>query len=127
MFQFFFQSFLFHNKMTMKRSSSENANVKKKFPKLDTEDDTVDYTKSLTAEDVEDIVSDNEEKLDDVNKPEKIKAAKKAQAIKKKTDKENKISKKTKGKLNNTNGMYILYEFNFICIFEVSLKLLLIY
>lgn len=98
--------------MTMKRNSSKDVNIKKKLPKLDTEDDAIDYTKSLTADDVEEIESGNEEKLDDVNKPEKIKAAKKAQVIKKKapkTDKENNVSKKTKGKPNNTNGMYIFY------------------
>lgn len=102
--------------MTMKRSSNKDVNIKKKLPKLDTKDDEVDYTKSLTAEDVVEIESGNEEELNDVNKPEKIKSAKKALAIKKKapkTDKENNVSKKTKGKPNNTNGMYLCI---FICI-----------
>lgn len=105
--QIFFSSN--YNKMTMKRSSSKQVNIKKKLPKLDTKDDTVDYTKSLTSENVEEIESDYEEKLDDSKKPEKIKAAKKVEVIKKKgpkTEKENNLSKKTKGKPNASNGLY---------------------
>lgn len=89
--------------MKMKRNSSSKDNIKKKVPKLDTEE-TADYTKLLTSEDSEIIESGNEQELDISDKPEKIKSAKKSQAIKKKvlkTDKENGL-KKTKGKPTKT-------------------------
>lgn len=93
----------------MKRSLSTKENRKKKFPKLDIEN-TKDYTKSLTSENVETIdIDDEDTELNNAEIPEKIKSAKKAQASKKKilkTDKENKLSKKTKAKPNTTKGIY---------------------
>jgi len=96
--------------MKMKRNSSTKDNIKKKVPKLDTEE-TADYTKLLTSEENEIIESGNEQELDISDKPEKIKSAKKSQAIKKKvlkTDKENGL-KKTKGKPTKTlTGIHFL-------------------
>lgn len=95
--------------MTMKRNSSINGGIKKKIPKLDTED-IMDYTKLLTSEDVETVESDNEQKLD-VKKPKKIKPAKNNQIVKKKapkTEKENGVLKKTKGKTNSATGINLL-------------------
>lgn len=92
--------------MIKKRNSSNENNIKKKLKKVNLED-TIDYTKSLTSEDVETIDSINEQELDNIDIPEKIKSAKKAQGIKKKVpknDKENNASKKTKGKPDTTSG-----------------------
>lgn len=96
--------------MTMKRNSSTNGGIKKKIPKLDTED-IMDYTKLLTSEDVEIVESDNEQKLDVVKKPKKIKPTKNNQIVKKKapeTEKENGVLKKTKGKINSATGINLL-------------------
>lgn len=93
--------------MTMKRSVSTKDNIKKK-PKL-TVEDTLDYTKSLTSEDVDVIEIGDEPELNNAEIPEKIKSAKKAQASKKKelkTDKENQLLKNAKGKPNSTNGIF---------------------
>lgn len=94
----------------MKRTSSSKSVVKPKLLKKNIED-TIDYTKSLTSEDVETVESgeEQEEQVDNTDVPEKIKSAKKAQATKKKIvkdDKDNKLSKKIKGKPNTANGMY---------------------
>lgn len=96
--------------MTMKRNSSTKGGIKKKIPKLDTED-IMDYTKLLTSEDVETVESDNEKKLDVAKKQKKIKSAKNNQTVKKKapkTEKENGVIKKTKGKPNSATGINLL-------------------
>lgn len=94
----------------MKRTSSTKNSIKKK-PKILNTEDSIDYTKSLTSEDAETVESGFEE-LDIAENPGKIKSEKKkTQAIKKpvlKSEKENKASKKTKGKSNTTNGGHIL-------------------
>lgn len=90
--------------MAIKRSSSAKENIKKKT-KLDSE--VTDYTTLLTSEDPITIESGDE--FDDAEKPEKIKSAKKVQSTKKKmpkNDVENKVSKKTKGKPNTSNGKF---------------------
>jgi hypothetical protein len=97
--------------MTMKRTSSTKKSIEKK-QKLNTED-TIDYTKSLTSEDAETIEPGFEE-LDNVDNPVQTKTEIKTQVNKKKvpkTDKENKSSKKIKGKPNTKDGEYILVLF----------------
>lgn len=87
----------------MKRSSSVKSNPKKKLLKLDTVDnDTPDYTKLLTTEDVE---SSDEQTLTTTENP---KPAKKEVAQKKspKTNKDNKTSKKIEGKSKATTGIF---------------------
>jgi len=101
--------------MTMKRTSSTKNSIKKK-PKIQSTEDSIDYTKSLTSEDAETVESGFQE-LDIAENPGKLKT----KAIKKtvtitdkenksskktvtKTDSENKTSKKTKGKSNTRNG-----------------------
>lgn len=93
----------------MKRNISTISNKKPKLPKLDTEN-TIDYTKLLTSEDIEAIEIDDESELDNVNKkPEQNKSGKKS--VKKsvpKDEKENKVLKKTKEKTNTINGIFVI-------------------
>lgn len=97
-------------KMALKRYSSAKDSIKKKVKKLDVED-AVDYTKLLTAEDVEIIESGDEQELSIANKPEKISSAKKAQSLKKKLPKTDKdgVSKKAKGNPITTTGIHLLF------------------
>ena len=108
----------------MKRTSSTKNSIKKK-PKIQSTEDSIDYTKSLTSEDAETVESGFQE-LDIAENPGKLKIEKtKTKAIKKtvtitdtennsskkivtKTENKNKLSKKTKGKSNTTNGRHIL-------------------
>jgi len=96
--------------MALKRYSSAKDSIKKKVKKLDVED-AVDYTKLLTAEDVEIIESGDEQELSIANKPEKISSAKKAQSLKKKLPKTDKdgVSKKAKGNPITTTGIPLLF------------------
>lgn len=85
--------------MKANRNPSTKNSIKKK-QKLNTED-SIDYTKSLTSEDVEIIESDFEE-LDNADNPQPIKKTVP------KTDKQNKSPKVVKGKTNTKNGERIL-------------------
>jgi len=106
----------------MKRTSSTE-NIIKKKPKIPTEE-LIDYTKSLTSEDAETVESGFQQ-LDiaeeNLGKIKIEKKKKKTQAIKKtvpQNEKENKSSKKTKGKSNTTNGRHILIRTS-ICILYI--------
>lgn len=108
----------------MKRTSSTKNSIKKK-PKIQSTENSIDYTKSLTSEYAE-TVGSGFEGLDIAENTGKIKIEKKkTKAIKKtetktdednksskktetKSDKENKSFKKTKGKSNTINGGHIL-------------------
>lgn len=110
--------------MAIKRNSSAKDSIKKKVKKLDIEE-TVDYTKLLTAEDVEIIESGDEQELSIANKPQKINSAKRAQALKKKlskTDKDNGVSKKTKGNPITTTGIHLLIFINCFFFFFITIK-----
>lgn len=108
--------------MTLKRVSSVKGNLKKKLKSDIQTEETIDYTKSLTSDDVDMIGSGDELEL--AEKPDKIKAAKKTKAskpslvpdLKKNNTKgknklpensgEIKETKKAKGKPNATNGKF---------------------
>lgn len=83
--------------MTVKRISTFKNNNKVK--KLKTED-TKDYTKLLTLDDIETVKSGDDQDLDNYEKPkEKPKVVKKKEP---KVNEDNKLSKKYKGKSNDT-------------------------
>lgn len=118
----------------MKRTSSTKNSIKKK-PKIQSTEDSIDYTKSLTSEDAETVGSGFEE-LDIAENTGKIKnEKKKTKAIKKtetktdednksskktetKSDKENKSFKKTKGKSNTINGEHIFIRTYLMLVFK---------
>lgn len=106
--------------MAIKRRSAAKEGIKKKMKKLSIED-TVDYTKLLTSEDAEIIDSGDEPELNIVDKAKKIISAKKTQALKKKlpkTDKDNELSKNTKGNPKTTTGIPFIDFSN--CLFFFS-------
>lgn len=113
--------------MTMKRSISTSSNNKTKLPKLDIEN-SMDYTKLLTSEDIEAIEIDNEPELEIVRKLEKNKTGLKL--IKKTTpkdEKENKGLKKIKEKSNTVNGIFLTLFYLYIIKIKIIYKLYLMF